>query len=125
MFETKDMECKGKPVQRNYLGLFGKAGVGKTTLCCEAMCNFYQEKHHGRRFSRVRLDSERCGESKSGDGQAKATKRRLARLMEVIKQLAGVSKSMSDIVTEQEVINKGFILVLFISIYLCDLFANQ
>ena len=102
MFETKDVDRKGKPVQRSYLGLFGRAGVGKTTICCEAMCNFYQEKYRGR-FCRVRLDSEKCGEGKSGDGQAAATKRRLARLMGVIKQLAGVPKSMSDIMTEHEV----------------------
>ena len=96
MFERKDVERKGKPVQRDYLGLFGRAGVGKTTICCEAMCKFYPEKHRGRRFCRVRLDSEKCGESKSGDGQAAATKRRLAMLMAVIKKLVGVPKSMSQ-----------------------------
>ena len=124
MFEKKDVERKGKPVQRNYLGLYGRAGVGKTTICCEAMCNYYQEKYRGR-FCRVRLDSEKCGEGKFADGQAAATKRRLARLMAVIKQLAGVPKSMSTIMTENEVINnKGCKLALFISLFFCDLFAN-
>jgi hypothetical protein len=122
MFEKEDAERKGKPVQRNYLGLYGRAGVGKTTICCEAMCNYYQEKYHGR-FCRVRLDSEKCGEGKFADGQAAATKRRLARLMAVIKQLAGVPKSMSTIMTENEVINKGCKLALFKSLSFCDLFV--
>jgi chromosomal replication initiation ATPase DnaA len=47
MFEKEDAERKGKPVQRNYLGLYGREGVGKTTICCEAMCNYYQEKFLG------------------------------------------------------------------------------
>ena len=123
MFETKDVERKRKSVQRSYLGLFGRAGVGKTIICCEAMCNFYQEKYPGR-VCRVRLDSEKCGEGKFADGQAAATKRRLARLMAVIKQLVGVPKSMSEIMTENEVINKGCKLVLFISFSFCDLFVN-
>jgi hypothetical protein len=71
----------------------------------------------------VRLDSEKCGEGRFTDGQAAATKRRLARLMAVIKQLAGVPKSMSTIMTENEVINKGCKLALFKSLSFCDLFV--
>ena len=72
----------------------------------------------------MRLDSEKCGEGKFADGQVAVIKCRLARLMAVIKQLDGVPKSMSTIMTEYEVINKGCKLALFISLSFCDLFAN-
>lgn len=88
--KDKDVTCK-------YLGLYGKPGVGKSTICCEAMGHFYQLKHRGR-FCRVRLDSEATGAS-----DIAASKLRLARLMTVIKQLVGVPQRMSDIMTELEV----------------------
>lgn len=104
MFKTKEAKRKGKDVKYKCLGLYGKSGVGKTTICRDAMCNFYQVNYRGG-FCRVRLDNEgKAAERKASDGLA-ASNRRLARLMDVIKQLVGVRKSMSTIMTEKEVIN--------------------
>lgn len=103
MFEPKVRKVGVKEVTCKYLGLFGKPGVGKTTICWDAMGHFYRLKFRGR-LCRVRLDNEATGDLDAN--KAASAKIRLSRLMEVIKQLVGKPKSMSAIMTEKEVINR-------------------
>lgn len=74
-----------------FLGLYGDEGSGKSTICCEAMCGYFQKEFQGR-FCRVELEFE-------ADSKA-STKKREARLRQTIQQLVGLDKGMQAISME-------------------------
>lgn len=104
--EIEKMFCKkeGPPmIVRQYLGLFGKAGLGKTTICCEAMFQYMQGKHRGR-YCRVKLtESDKAADGKGADERSADGKKRQERIKLAIQQLVGLPKDLSKVMSEREV----------------------
>ncbi|KAG0586861.1 hypothetical protein KC19_2G122900 [Ceratodon purpureus] len=102
------MFCKkeGPPmIVRQYLGLFGKAGLGKTTICCEAMFQYMQGKHRGR-YCRVKLtESDKAADGKGADERSADGKKRQERIKLAIQQLVGLPKDLSKVMSEREGLN--------------------
>lgn len=101
----KEMFCKKEGPAgsvRQYLGLFGKAGVGKSTICCEAMFQYFQGHFHGLRYCRVKLpESDKPADGKGVDERSPDGKKRQERIKSAIQQLVGLPpKLMSSVMSE-------------------------
>ena len=78
-----------------YLGVYGNEGSGKSTLCGEAMCSYFQKEFQGR-ICRVELDFD-------ADSNRAAAKKREARIRHAIQQLVGLDRMMAAISSEKQV----------------------
>lgn len=79
---------------RQYLGLYGMGGVGKTTLCV-AMCSYFQDQYCGK-VLHVELISDQLKE------------RRLARLKRAVRQLTDFDKYVSNRIASEEQVPSMF-----------------
>lgn len=94
----------------HYLGSYGKGGIGKSVICCEAMFQHFQATFRGK-YCRVKLDGDQTADGmgvdeKVLDEKGAACKSRQERLKLAIQQLVGLPpKLMSKVMSEREVMN--------------------